>query len=170
MPRSVQNSESELFTISHSLSYTVCLSFTPDAKMWPTQLAPYPRSRRGHLGCDSYSNGLHRRSWKAAELLWSFENVSSFCCESPSPALLFSRSLSPRASSLLLCFLLPSPCSFLTQCTSGALFLTSLRGPEHGGEQAGRTEGVSTAASQPWSARLITCSRPPHSRLRPRAD
>lgn len=67
-------------------------------------------------------------------------------------------------------FFFPSPCSFLTQRTSGVLFLASLREPEHGVEQAGRTEGVSTAASQPWSARLITCVRPPRSRLRPRAD
>lgn len=166
---SVQNSENELFTISSSLAYTVCLSLAPDAKMWATQLAPYPRSRRRHLGCDSYSNGLHRRSWKAAELLWSFENVSSLCCESPSPALLFSLS---HPSCVLAPFILslPSPCSFLTQRTSSVLFLASLPRPEQGGEQAGRIEGVSTAASQPWSARLITCARPPRSRPRPRAD
>lgn len=159
----------KLFTISSSLAYMVCLSLAPVAKMWAGWLAPYPRSRRRHLGCDSYSNGLHRRPWKAAQLLCSFENVSSFCCESTSPVLLFSLS---RPSCVLASFILslPSPCSFLTQRTSIALFLASLRGPEHGGEQAGRIEGVSTAASQPWSARLITCARPPHSRPRPRAD
>lgn len=132
--------------------YLLYVKLGPDAKMQTDSVHLISRIKTVTFGLWYIQERTsHSCFWKAAELLWSSENVSSSTANLLCP----SHVLSPFVHYCFLYFSSP----FLNTvhvCSAPAWLIIRARM----GEEGRRVEGVSTLASHPWSAQLITRVRP----------